>query len=135
MDLEILPLLTLILGAALGGAAGWFFASRPFADLRARLARFHADVDSAFLGWNRIWLAPEFRAWNIEECLPRIACPVLALQGADDEYGTMEQMRRIGAQVRDDELLALPDCRHSPQRDQPEAVIEAITHFVDRVAA
>ena len=104
-------------------------------DLRARLARFHADVDSAFLGWNRIWLAPEFRAWNIEECLPRIACPVLALQGEDDEYGTMQQMARIGAQVRDVELLALQDCRHSPQRDRPEAVIEAITRFVDRVGS
>jgi len=102
-------------------------------DLRARLARYHADADSAFLGWNRIWLAPEFRAWNIEEYLPRIECPVLALQGADDEYGTMEQMSRIGAQVRDVELLALQDCRHSPQRDQPEAVIEAITRLVDRV--
>ena len=76
-------------------------------DLRAKLARYHADADSAFLGWNRIWLAPEFRDWNIEEYLPRIACPVLAIQGEDDEYGTMEQMRRIGAQVRDVELLAL----------------------------
>ena len=104
-------------------------------DLRSRLARYHADVDSAFLGWNRIWLAPDFRAWNIEEYLPRIACPVLALQGADDEYGTMEQMRRIGTQVRDVELLELQDCRHSPQRDQPEAVIEAITRFVDRVGS
>ena len=66
-------------------------------DLRAKLARYHADVDSAFRGWNRIWLHPDFRAWNIEEYLPRIACPVLAIQGEDDEYGTMEQMRRIGA--------------------------------------
>jgi len=102
-------------------------------DLRTKLARLHADVDSAFRGWNRIWLAPEFRDWNIEEYLPRIACPVLAIQGADDEYGTMGQMRRIGAQVRDVELLALQDCRHSPHRDQPEAVIDAITRFVDRV--
>ena len=102
-------------------------------DLRARLVRYHADADSAFLGWNRIWLAPEFRAWNIEEYLPRIACPVLAIQGEDDEYGTKEQMRRIGAQVRDVELLALQDCRHSAHRDQPQAVIDAITHFVDRV--
>ena len=102
-------------------------------DLRARLARYHADVDSAFLGWNRIWLAREFRDWNIEEYLPRIACPVLAIQGEDDEYGTMEQMHRIGARVRDVELLALQDCRHSPHKDQPQAAIEAITRFVDRV--
>jgi pimeloyl-ACP methyl ester carboxylesterase len=102
-------------------------------DLRARLARYHADVDSAFRGWNRIWLAPEFRDWNIEEYLPRIACPVLAIQGEDDEYGTMEQMRRIGAGVHEVELLALQDCRHSAHRDQPQAVIEAITRFVDRV--
>ena len=103
-------------------------------ELRARLARYHADVDSAFWGWNRIWLHPDFRAWNIEEYLPSIACPVLAIQGDDDEYGTMEQMRRIGAQVDDIELLALEDCRHSPHRDQPDAVIDAITRFVDRIS-
>jgi len=102
-------------------------------DLRARLARYHADVDSAFRGWNRIWLAPEFRDWNIEEFLPGIACPVLAIQGEDDEYGTIEQLRRIGARVRDVELLELQDCRHSAHKDQPQAVTEAITRFVDRV--
>ncbi len=102
-------------------------------DLRGKLGRHHADVDSAFWGWNRIWLAPEFRAWNIEEYLPCIACPVLAIQGEDDEYGTMEQLRRIGAQVADAELVGLADCRHSPHKDQPGAVIDAITRFVDRV--
>ncbi len=104
-------------------------------DLRTKLARYHANVDSAFRGWNDIWLHPDFRAWNIEEYLPRIDCPVLAIQGEDDEYGTMEQMRRIGAQVKDVELVELEDCRHSPHRDQPAAVLDAITRFVDRVSA
>jgi pimeloyl-ACP methyl ester carboxylesterase len=104
-------------------------------DLRAKLARHHADVDSAFWGWNRIWLAPEFRGWNIEETLPRVTCPVLAIQGADDEYGTMEQLRRIGANVADVELLELEDCRHSPHGDQPEAVLAAVTRFVGRIAS
>ena len=104
-------------------------------DFRAKLARHHADVDGVFWGWNRIWLHPDFRAWNIEEYLPRIACPVLAIQGEDDEYGTMEQMRRIGAQVRDIDLVELEDCRHSLHKDQPEAVLAAITRFVDRIPA
>jgi pimeloyl-ACP methyl ester carboxylesterase len=104
-------------------------------DLRAKLARYHADVDSAFRGWNRIWLHPDFRAWNIEEFLPRITCPVLAIQGEDDEYGTMEQMRRIGSRVPDADLVELEDCRHSPHRDQTDAVLEAITRFVDRISA
>ncbi len=102
-------------------------------DLRTKLARYHADVESAFWGWNRIWLHPEFRAWNIEAYLPAIACPVLAIQGEDDEYGTMEQMRRIGALVPDVELLELEDCRHSPHKDQPQTTLDAITRFVDRV--
>ena len=104
-------------------------------DLRAKLGRYHADVDSAFWGWNRIWLDPEFRHWNIEEYLPRIVCPVLAIQGEDDEYGTMEQLRRIGQAVTDAELVDLADCRHSPHKDQPEAVLDAITRFVDRITA
>ena len=102
-------------------------------DLRERLARYHADVDSAFWGWNRIWLDPAFRDWNIEEYLPRIRCPVLAIQGVGDEYGTLEQMRRIDAGVRNAELLVLEDCRHSPHRDRPEAVLSAIDGFVRRL--
>ncbi len=102
-------------------------------DLPSRLGRYHAGVDRAFWGWNDIWLHPDFRAWNIEEYLPRIQCPVLAIQGEDDEYGTMEQLARITAGARDVELLKLEDCRHSPHRDQPEAVLEAVSRFVDRV--
>jgi pimeloyl-ACP methyl ester carboxylesterase len=102
-------------------------------DLRQRLARWHADPDSAFWGWNRIWLDPAFRSWNIEEYLPRVACPVLAIQGADDEYGTSEQLARIARGIPAAELVLLPDCRHSPQRDQPDAVIAAVTRLVDRI--
>ena len=104
-------------------------------DVRAKLARHHADVDGVFWGWNRVWLSQEFRAWNIEEYLPRIQCPVLAIQGEDDEYGTMEQMRRIDAKVGDVRLLELPNCRHSAHKDQPDAVIDAIARFVASVDA
>jgi pimeloyl-ACP methyl ester carboxylesterase len=99
-------------------------------DLRQRLGRHHADVDSAFWGWNRIWLSPEFRAWNIEGLLPSIRCPVLAIQGEDDEYGTMEQIASIGRSVPNASLLELPACRHSPHRDQPEAVLDATQAFI-----
>jgi len=103
-------------------------------DLPSRLGRYHADVDGAFWGWNDIWLAADFRVWNIEEYLPRIQCPVLAIQGEDDEYGTMEQLARITAGAADVELVKLEDCRHSPHRDQPQATLETISRFVDRIA-
>jgi pimeloyl-ACP methyl ester carboxylesterase len=102
-------------------------------DLRQRLAKYHADVDSTFRGWNDIWLHPDFRRWNIETYLPNIACPVLAIQGEDDEYGTLDQIERIAAQAPDVELCKLADCRHSPHKDQPAAVLEAIGGFVDRI--
>ncbi len=103
-------------------------------DLRARLARHHADVDGAFWGWNRVWLDPAFRSWSIEELLPRVACPVLAVQGRQDEYGTMAQIEKIAAAVPGTELLPLDGCGHSAHRDQPEAVIAAVVRFLDRVA-
>ncbi|HEY6003672.1 MAG TPA: alpha/beta hydrolase [Anaeromyxobacter sp.] len=103
-------------------------------DLRPRLARHHADVDSAFRGWNDVWLHPDFRAWNIEEYLPRIDCPVLAIQGKQDPYGTMEQIRRIERAVKDVEVRELEKCGHSAHRDHPEAVIEAMVRFVGRAA-
>jgi pimeloyl-ACP methyl ester carboxylesterase len=104
-------------------------------DLRPRLARHHADVDSAFRGWNDIWLHPDFRAWNIEEYLPGIDCPVLAIQGKQDPYGTMEQIRRIERGVRTEvDVLELGQCGHSAHRDHPEEVIAAIVAFVRRIA-
>ena len=102
-------------------------------DLRERLARHHAQVDSTFWGWNRLWLDPAFRHWNIEAYLPHIACPVLAIQGEDDEYGTMEQIDRIARAAPRARTLKLARCRHSPHRDQPAAVIEATAAFVQRV--
>ncbi len=104
-------------------------------DLRARLARFHDDVDSAFVGWNDAWLSPAFRDWNIEAVLPAIACPVLAVQGLDDEYGTMAQVETVAAAVPRARLLALPRCGHSPHRDCPDALIEATVTFVNGPAA
>jgi pimeloyl-ACP methyl ester carboxylesterase len=102
-------------------------------DLRARLGRYHDDPDSAFRGWNDIWLDPRFPAWNIEEVLPRIPCPVLAIQGEDDEYGTMEQIDRIGRQCAAARLLKLAACGHSPHRDQPEALLDATAAFIARL--
>jgi pimeloyl-ACP methyl ester carboxylesterase len=104
-------------------------------DLRAKLARYHADVDGAFWGWNRIWLDPAFRRWDITRYLPRLRCPVLAIQGADDEYGTMAQIEAIAAAVPGTELVKLARCGHSAHRDQPEATIAAIAPFVARVTA
>ncbi|MDB5861108.1 MAG: mhpC [Ramlibacter sp.] len=101
-------------------------------DLRARLARYHDDPDSAFWGWNDIWLAPAFRDWAIEDELAAIRCPLLAVQGLDDEYGTLEQIRGIARRVPQARLLELPDCGHSPHKDQPDAVIAAATAFLGR---
>jgi pimeloyl-ACP methyl ester carboxylesterase len=99
-------------------------------DLAQRLARHHADVDSAFWGWNDIWLDPAFRGWNIEAEVARIRCPVLAIQGIDDEYGTMEQIRRIRQHLPSAQLLELADCGHSPHRDQPAQVVAASAGFI-----
>lgn len=101
--------------------------------LRARLARHHDDVDGAFRGWNDVWLLPEFRDWSIEEYLRRITCPVLAIQGEEDEYGTMEQVERIGGAIPDAQILKRSCCGHSPHRDRAEDVLKAIRGFVERV--
>ncbi|CAG4884745.1 Lactonase [Georgfuchsia toluolica] len=102
-------------------------------DLGRRLGRYHAHVDSTFWGWNDIWLHPDFLAWNIEEYLPHITAPILAIQGEDDEYGTMEQIHRITSKCKDVDVVKLADCRHSPHKDQPEAVITAVAEFVARI--
>jgi pimeloyl-ACP methyl ester carboxylesterase len=101
-------------------------------DLRDRLVRYHDDVDGAFWGWNKIWLDPAFRGWNIEEYLPSITCSVLAIQGEEDEYGTMEQIDRIARGSPHVRLCKLEGCRHSPHRDRPDSVLEEVKSWIQR---
>jgi pimeloyl-ACP methyl ester carboxylesterase len=99
-------------------------------DLKSRLAKYHDDPDSAFWGWNDIWLHPPFKAWSIEDEIAAITCPVLAMQGVDDEYGTLEQIRGIARRVPQTRLIELPACGHSPHRDQPDATLHAASRFI-----
>ena len=100
-------------------------------DLRRKLARWHDHVDCAFYGWNRAWLDPGFRAWNIEEFLPAIRIPMLVVQGEADQYGTIEQVRAIergsGGSV---ETVMIPGISHSPHREAPEATVAAAAGFL-----
>jgi pimeloyl-ACP methyl ester carboxylesterase len=108
-------------------------ASRQFetTDLPQRLGKYHRDARKTFHLWADAWLDPAFRSWNIEEYLPRIKCPLLAIQGEGDEYGSMAQLDAIKRQAGGPcELLKLPDCGHSPHKDQPERVLEAVAGFV-----
>jgi pimeloyl-ACP methyl ester carboxylesterase len=100
-------------------------------DLPQKLGKYHRDPAKTFHLWADAWLDADFPDWNIEAYLPGIACPVLAIQGEDDEYGTMAQLEAIRRGVRDPcELLKLPNCGHAPWRDQPQAVLDALTRFV-----
>lgn len=102
--------------------------------LRERLAKYHAHVDDAFLGWADTWLLPEFRAWSVEDLVNRIAVPMLLIQGEDDEYGTLAQIDRIEARATSPaRRVVLARCGHSPQRDQEQAVIDAIVAFASNL--
>ena len=104
-------------------------------DLAQKLGKYHRDPAKTFRGWNDIWLHPDFRAWNIEEVLPHVTCPVLAIQGEDDEYGTPAQVEAIRRQAKGEvEVLMLADCRHSPHKDQPQATLEAMAGFIERIS-
>ena len=101
----------------------------PATGLRQRLSRYHADVDSAFWGWNTIWLHPEFRNWCITQELTAIRCPVLAVQGRDDEYGTLAQIQEIAKILPTCDWRAIDDCGHSPHKDQPQVLIQLVKSF------
>lgn len=103
-------------------------------DLRAKLARWHADVDNAFQGWNGAWLDPDFRQWDITEFLAYIRVPMLIVQGEDDQYGTVKQIEVAQQECYCPvEVALLPGARHSPQREAPEPTLKAISEFVARV--
>jgi pimeloyl-ACP methyl ester carboxylesterase len=103
-------------------------------DLRDRLARHHADADNAFRGWCGAWLDPGFTSWNIERFIGAIRSPILAIQGRDDQYGTLRQVDalRAGAHVPLD-IRILDNCRHSPHLEQLEQTLTIVSDFVARV--
>ena len=103
-------------------------------DLRAKLSRWHKDVDNAFKGWNGAWLDPEFRQWDITEFLAYIRVPMLIVQGADDQYGTVKQIEAAERECYCPvEVALLPGVKHSPQREAAEATLKVIAEFVGRV--
>ncbi|GLH78707.1 hydrolase [Bradyrhizobium sp. SSBR45G] len=100
-------------------------------ELRAKLARWHKDVDNAFYGWNGAWLDPAFRAWDITDCLAYIRVPVAVIQGADDQYGTVRQVEIIQQECYCPvEVTMLPGTGHSPHREAADATLVTICDFV-----
>jgi pimeloyl-ACP methyl ester carboxylesterase len=100
-------------------------------DLAQRLGKYHRDPHRTFHLWADVWLDPEFLKWNIEATLRAISCPVLAIQGEDDEYGTPAQLEAVRRGVRGPcALVKLAACGHAPFRDQPRATLDALTKFV-----
>jgi pimeloyl-ACP methyl ester carboxylesterase len=103
-------------------------------DLRVKLKRWHNDVDNAFHGWNRAWLDPKFRNWDISEYLAYIRVPVAILQGADDRYGTLRQI-----EIAEEEcycpvdVTVIAGAGHSPHREAPGVTLDAISEFAGRI--
>src|SRR3954452_19329874 len=103
-------------------------------DLRARLARWHADVDNAFRGWNEAWLDPEFRKWDITEPLAYIRVPILIVQGEDDQYGTQRQIEVARQECYCPVEVALyPGVRHAPHREAPDLLLASVSEFATRL--
>ncbi len=101
-------------------------------NMAERLAKYHGDkVDFVFSAWTETWMKPEFRSWNIEHFLPNISCPVLFIQGEDDEYGSLDQVNRTLEQVNGSaEKLILPEIGHTPHRESPKEVLERSSVFI-----
>ena len=96
-------------------------------DLGERMARYHRDAERTFRLWNDIWLAPEFRSWNIEDVLPGVSAPTLLIQGEHDQYGTLAQIEAIERGVQRPVQRAVLDCRHAPHLEAPDATLDAAT--------
>ncbi len=103
-------------------------------ELRAKLAKWHRTVDVAFYGWNGAWLDPEFRKWDITDALAYIRVPVQIVQGAEDQYGTLRQVETAQEECYCPvEVEIVPGAAHSPHREAPDATLEAVTGFVNRI--
>ena len=102
-------------------------------DLRQKLSRYHADVDCAFWQWNDVWLSQAFRSFDIREECKTISAPVLALQGSDDAYGSLRHLDELQTAGRV-ERHVLPNCGHSPHKDQAQKSLDLVAGFLKGLA-
>jgi len=103
-------------------------------ELRPRMAKYHSDPDHTFCGWNDAWLHPDFRDWNVADVIDHLRIPVLAIQGRDDQYGTLAQIDEITERAYAPvDTLVLDDCKHAPFFDQPKKVLDAIAEYCARL--
>ena len=99
-------------------------------NLKERLAKYHKDVDIAFNGWNAVWLNPEFQDMNVADCIDHWRIPVLAIQGREDQYGSLAQINEIEDRIYSPlEIAILEQCGHAPHFEQPGKTLEFITDF------
>lgn len=102
--------------------------------LKERLARYHRDPEIAFRGWNDVWLDPGFAKWNVAEVIDYFRIPALAIQGRDDQYGTLAQIDVIEERAYSPvDMVVIDNCKHAPHLDQPEAVLAAVAEFTERL--
>jgi len=103
-------------------------------DLKKRLEKYHGrNTETAFWGWNDVWLSPKFIHWNIEKYLKQIQVPMLALQGRQDQYGTPEQLTAIDSRVNTCESRLIEHCQHAPHQDQKELVLGLMAEFIRKL--
>ena len=103
-------------------------------DLESKMAKYHRNPDHTLRGWNEAWLHPDFKKWNVSDVIDHLRIPVLAIQGEDDQYGTLAQISEIEDRINSPfEKLILPACGHSPHLSQPEKTLAAITEFTVRI--
>lgn len=102
--------------------------------LHEKMGRYHNDAEATFRGWNDAWLHPDFKNWNVGDCIDHWRIPALAIQGEDDQYGTLAQIREMEERAYSPvETVILKGCRHSPHLDQPEKTITSIADFYGRL--
>jgi len=103
-------------------------------DLRGKLGKYHKDPDNAFRGWNDAWLDPGFEEWNIEGAIRLLRIPVLTVQGREDQYGSLAQIRSLEERINSPlDVEILDNCRHSPHIEKPQKILEVVAEFVKRL--
>lgn len=102
----------------------------------AKLAKWHGEKAQWVLdAWTEVWQSPEFSSWNLDQHLGQVNCPVLAIHGDGDEYGSLEFPRRITSRVSGpSEMAILDNCGHVPHRERKEEVLGLISSFLERLA-
>ena len=100
------------------------------------LAKSHSSPGELFDSWSGVWTHDDFRSWDIRALLANIKCPVVLVQGGEDEFATDAQLTEtVDAIGGNATLIRIPGVGHALHHRAPQSVVSIVAKLHEQLGS